>query len=131
MGQTMSGRSRASAKQAGARQERLIADYLAAHVDDRIDRRVKTGGKDKGDIAGLRVHGQRVVVEVKNTARIDLAGWAREAEQERINDEALAGLVMHKRHGEGAAGKQWVTCTLDDLISLITGHRPTTEGKNQ
>ena len=36
-------RSRASAKSAGARFERHIADYLAAHVDDRIDRRVKTG----------------------------------------------------------------------------------------
>ncbi len=123
-------RSRASAKAAGTRQERLVADYLAEHVDDRIDRRVKTGGKDKGDIAGLRVHGQRVVVEVKNTSRIDLASWARETEQERLNDDALAGLTVHKRHGVGDPGKQWVTCTLDDLISLINGHRPTTEGTN-
>ena len=32
-------RNRKSAKAAGARFERDIADFLAAHVDDRIDRR--------------------------------------------------------------------------------------------
>lgn len=117
-------RSRASAKAAGTRQERLVADYLAEHVDDRIDRRVKTGALDKGDIAGLRVHGQRVVVEVKNTAKLALGPWAREAEQERINDGALAALVSHKRHGEGAPGDQWVSMTLRDLAALITGLRP-------
>ena len=124
-------RSRASAKAAGTRQERLVADYLAKHVDDRIDRRVKTGGKDKGDIAGLRAHGQRIVIEVKNTTRLDLGGWAREAETERLNDDALAAVIAHKRHGEGAAGKQWITCTLDDFIALLTGARPTTEGMTE
>ena len=44
-------RSRATAKQAGSLFERSIADYLAVALnDDRIDRRVKTGAKDKGDI---------------------------------------------------------------------------------
>ena len=36
-------RSRASARAAGTRFERAVADYLATHVDDRIDRRVGTG----------------------------------------------------------------------------------------
>ena len=39
----MSFRSRASAKAAGSRFERSIADVLAATIDDRIDRRVKMG----------------------------------------------------------------------------------------
>lgn len=39
-------RSRASAKTAGSRFERAVADYLAEHVDDRIDRRAKTGAKE-------------------------------------------------------------------------------------
>lgn len=43
-------RSRASAKAAGSSFERLIADRLATHVDDRIDRRVKTGAADKEDL---------------------------------------------------------------------------------
>lgn len=117
-------RSRTSAKKAGSKFERDVADYLAEHVDDRIDRRVKTGALDKGDIGGLRVHGQRVVVECKDTARINLGGWASETETERVNDEALAGVFIHKRHGKGQPGDQWVTLTLRDLVSLITGERP-------
>lgn len=105
--------------------ERDVADYLANHIDDRIDRRVKTGAKDKGDIGGLRVHGQRVVIEVKNTAKQNLGPHLNEAEVERINDEALAGIVIQKRHGIGAMGKQLVVLTLDDLIAIITGTRPT------
>lgn len=118
-------RTRASAKAAGARFERTIADSLAEHVDDRIDRRVKTGSLDKGDIAGIRIHGQRVVVECKDTSRVALGSWIGEAETERINDGALVGLVAHKRVGKGDPLDQYVTCTLRDLIALMTGQRPT------
>lgn len=117
-------RSRASAKKAGTAFERLVADFLAKHIDDRIDRRVKTGGKDKGDIAGLRVHGDRVVIECKNVARTNLSGWVNEADIERGNDDALAGLVVHKRLGTADPGDQYVTCTVRDLVALLTGTRP-------
>jgi hypothetical protein len=117
-------RSRASAKAAGARFERLTADYLAEHVDDRIDRRVKTGSADKGDVSGLRLHGQRVAIECKDVARLNLAGWVTEADIERGNDDALAGLVVHKRRGTADPGDQYVTLTLRDLVALITGTRP-------
>lgn len=118
-------RSRASAKSAGTRHETAIAGYLAQHVDDRIERRAKTGRFDRGDISGLRAPGGgRIVVEAKNVSRINLAGWAAEAEAERGNDDALAGIVVHKRHGVGDPGAQWVTCTLRDLVAILTGHRP-------
>ena len=117
-------RSRASAKKAGSSFERQIADYLAmALKDDRIDRRVKTGNADKGDIGGLRHMGHRLVIECKNTSRTNLGGWAGEAEAERINDAALAALTVHKRHGKGQADQQWVTLTLGDLVALLTGDR--------
>ena len=116
-------RNRASAKTAGTAFERLIADYLARHVDDRIDRRVKTGAKDRGDIAGLRHMGGRVVVECKNTSRPNLGVWANEAEIERGNEDALAGVIAHKRHGKGQAADQWVTMTLADFVALLTGSR--------
>ena len=116
-------RSRASAKKAGSGFERLIADYLAAHVDDRIDRRVKTGNTDKGDIGGVRHMGHRLVLECKNTSRTNLGGWAGEAEAERVNDEALAGIVLHKRHGKGQPEDQWVTMTLADFTAILTGTR--------
>ena len=114
-------RSRASAKAAGSKFERDIADHLADRVDDRIDRRVKTGAKDRGDIGGVRVHGQRLVLECKNTSRINLGTWITEAHVEAGNDDALAGVIVHKRHGKGKPGDQWVTMTVDDLIALITG----------
>lgn len=118
-------RTRASAKAAGTRFETEVARYLAdALADDRIERRAKTGSKDRGDIGGVRApHGGRVVVECKNVSRLQLAAWVGEADVERGNDDAVVGLVVHKRHGVGAPGAQYVTCTLDDLIALLTGHR--------
>jgi hypothetical protein len=118
-----SSRSRRSARQAGSRFERQIADYLAAVVDDRIDRRVKTGSKDRGDIAGLRVLGNRVVIECKDVAKLALGEWVREAEVERGNDDAVAALVVHKRRGTLSPGQQYVTMTLADLVALIVGER--------
>lgn len=118
-------RTRASAKAAGARFERQIADALAAHVDDRIDRRVKTGAKDRGDIGGVRaVLGGRVVIECKDVARTDLGGWTREAETERGNDDAIAGVVIHKRRGTTDPLEQYVAMTVADLIAILTGTRP-------
>ncbi|WP_061960638.1 hypothetical protein [Demequina flava] len=118
-------RNRKSAKAAGAKFERDIADYLKDTLqDDRIDRRVKTGAKDRGDITGLRIHGQRLVIECKNEATLKIGPWIREAEVERGNDDALAGMVAHKRHGVGSPADQLITMTLRDLTALISGTRP-------
>ena len=116
-------RNRASAKKAGTTFERQVADYLTQHVDDRIDRRAETGSKDRGDIAGVRIWGQRLVLECKNTTRLNLAGWMNQAEIERGNDDALAGLIIHKRHGNNQPGDQWVTTTLRELTALLNGYR--------
>ena len=115
-------RNHRSAKKAGTSFERSIADCLATHVDERIDRRVRTG-KDRGDIAGIRLHGQRVVVECKNTTRLALGEWMREAEDERGNDDALLGLIVHKRHGKADPLDQWCTFTVRELVALLTGQR--------
>jgi hypothetical protein len=117
-------RNRTSARAAGARTERHVADYLAdALDDDRIDRRVKTGAKDRGDIGGLRVHGQRLVAEVKDVAKTDLPGWTSEAHVEACNDDALVGVVISKRRGTTDPGRYWVHMTVDDLLALLTGQR--------
>ena len=108
----------------GSSFERLVADYLKANGFPFSDRRVKSGAKDRGDVGGVHAHGQGVVIEAKNTTRISLGTWAAEAEQERVNDEALAGVVIHKRHGKGKAEDQWVTLTLRDLVAILTGTRP-------
>ena len=116
-------RSRATARKAGTSFERLVADYLRDVVDDRIDRRAKTGAKDRGDIGGVRIWTQRVVLECKEVSKIALSQWATEAEVERGNDGALAGVVVHKRRGKGRAADQWVTMTLGDFAALLKGDR--------
>ena len=118
-------RNRASARDGGARLERAVADYLARHVDDRIDRRVRNGGKDRGDVGGVRtVHGGRVVLELKDVAQLSLGAWLREAEVERGNDDAVAGVVVIKRRATSDPGDQVVAMTMRDLVALITGSRP-------
>jgi hypothetical protein len=118
-------RSRSSAKAAGTRFERSVANWLAAVLDDdRIDRRARTGAKDRGDIAGLRHCCRRIVLELKDVSRLDLSGWVREAHVEAGNDDALVGLVVHKRRGTTDPAEQYVTCTLGDLVALLTGDRP-------
>ena len=118
-------RNRASARKAGSSFERSVADCFAEWVDDRIDRRVKTGAKDRGDIAGLRHMGGRVVVECKDFGgRYLLGGWLREAEIERGNDDAVAGCVVIKRRGITDPLDQVVAMTMRDLIALLKGERP-------
>lgn len=114
-------RNRASAKKAGAQFEIQVSNHLAENVDDRIVRRTLSGAKDLGDLANVRAHGQRVVVECKNTSRPNLSQWIKEAHIQAANDEAAVGIVVHKRHGVGTPGKQWVTMTVDDLVFLLTG----------
>jgi hypothetical protein len=117
-------RNRRSAKDAGARFERAIADHLAAVLDDdRIDRRVTNGTKDRGDLSGLRIHGQRVVAECKDVTVMALPAWTDEAHVEAGNDDALVGVVIHKRRGTGDPGRQWVTMTVDDFAGLLVGQR--------
>lgn len=59
-------RSRRSAETAGTRFETLIATALATALDDdRIERRSRNGAKDGGDVSGVRLHGQRVVINAR------------------------------------------------------------------
>ena len=115
-------RTRKSAKAAGARFERVVADYLAEEMaDGRIDRAPKAGAKDKGDIANVRMGDHKIVIECKDVARMDLPKWTREAQVEAENAGALVGIVVHKRHGVAKPGQQWCTLTLGDLTRLLKG----------
>lgn len=115
------GRSRQSAKAAGSRMERLVADFLAEQLDDRIDRKVLGGAKDRGDIGGVRTpDGRRIVVEVKDHGgKIQAGPWLKEAEVERHNDGADVGLVVAKRRGNTDPADQIVLMSLMDLVELL------------
>ena len=116
-------RSRASAKQAGSSFERLIADALRdALGNEFIDRRVKTGAADRGDIGGVRAHGQRVMVETKNYGgQIKAAEWLREVEVQTGNDDALAGVAIIKKRGVTDPMDQFVLMDVRNFVALITG----------
>lgn len=115
------GRTLRSAKRAGAKHEADVAAYLNSKLPTRVERRVMGGSLDRGDIAGVEAHGQEIAVECKNVSRVALSQWIAEAHKEAKNCEALCGIVVHKRHGKGDPGKQWVTMTLEDLVAVITG----------
>lgn len=118
-------RTRRSAKTQGTRFETTIARYLATALnDDRIERRTRNGNHDRGDIIGLRAHGQRLIAECKDTSRLDLPAWTAQAHTEAGHDDALAGVVIHKRRGIANPARQWVTMELSDLLALITGAPP-------
>ena len=121
-------RTRQSARTAGSRFERQIADHLAARLPGRIDKQPRTGVKDKGDIAGVTTpDGRRVAIECKNVTRIQLAAWIHEAHAEADNLGADAGIIIHKRHGRSAPDCQWVTMTIADLIAILTNQEGTTQ----
>lgn len=121
-------RSRQSAKSAGARFERQIADHLNARLPGRIDKQPRTGAKDKGDIAGVTTTGgQAIAIECKSVTRTQLAGWIHEAHTEADNLGAAAGIIIHKRHGRSAPDAQWVTMTVADLTAILTNQEGTTK----
>jgi hypothetical protein len=105
--------------------ESRTVDYLRwALDDDRIERRHLTGAKDRGDIAGVRYRGHRIVIECKNTAKPNVTQHLREAETERGNDDALIGVVVQKRPGVGidshdGQARQLVMMTLESFALLL------------
>lgn len=111
------------AKSKGTAFETLIVGGLQQHLGDGVCRRTTNGTKDRGDVHGVYAHGQRLVLELKNHKTMDLAGWVREAETERGNDDALAGVVVHKRRGTTDPLEQYATMTVRELLALVTGQR--------
>lgn len=117
-------RNRTSAKKAGALFERVVADYLADVLDDdRIERRVRNGNKDRGDISGVRTAlGERLVLECKDYGGVYHVGeWLTEAETERGNDDAVAGVVVAKRRGKSDPADAVVFMTLEAFARLVGG----------
>lgn len=111
-----------AAKQKGTRFESSIVGYLQWRFGTRdIERRTLNGARDTGDIAGVKAHGQRVVIEAKNHNRHNLAGWLDEAEIEAGNDDALIGAVVFKRRGTADPADQYVLMSVRSFAALIDG----------
>lgn len=119
----MVSRSRASAKAAGAKHERVVADYLRKHMLRFIDKMPKYGANDRGDIANVETFNELpIAVECKDYGgQFKVGPWLNEAEVERKNLGAVAGIVIAKRRGVSAPGAQVVIMTVDDFIAIATG----------
>ena len=120
------GRSRASAKKAGSKHNRSVADYLKEHVSRFIDKAPSWGAADRGDVVNVETFNQLpVAVECKDYGgQIKAAEWLAEAEAERINHKAVAGVVAIKRRGTTKPGEQMVLMTMRDFVAILTGKRP-------
>lgn len=111
----------------GGRYERELMEYFRS-LDFDAERLRLAGKEDEGDL--LIRHGYegelRTVFEAKNRAGLDLAGWVKEAEDERANYAAHRGLelddvgfaVVHKRKGKGTA-QSYVTLPLYEYLEQI------------
>ncbi|MFE2712306.1 hypothetical protein ACFXKI_10015 [Streptomyces mirabilis] len=102
-------------KAKGSAWERAIVEHLRAVGWPFAERRLAGSTKDRGDIAGV----VGVVIEAKNAARTDLAGWIDEADLERTNDGAWLGVVWHKRRGRASAADGYVTMTGAQFTALL------------
>lgn len=106
----------------GSSFERMVADFLKAKGFPYADRRVKNGSKDRGDIGGVHVHGQSVVIEAKNYGgRLQPGPWLKEAQVEAGNDGSPIGVVVAKRRGTAKPEDQFVLMELRDFVFLLTG----------
>jgi len=123
-GKGVQGRDMSREARKGAGFEQDWVDYVSKRLgDDRIERRVKNGKNDRGDIAGLLIHGKRTVVECKCCKRMELSQWLKEAEIECGNDDAEFPIVAHKRKGCGVKnfGGNFVTMDTDTFLAIIAG----------
>ena len=104
-----------AAKRKGSQAERDVVAYLKANGYPYADRRVAGATLDKGDISGVL----GVTIEIKNHARLDLAGWLAELEVEMKNDNAWTGVVIHKRKGKGDVGQWYATMPARIWLELL------------
>jgi hypothetical protein len=103
----------------GSSFERLMADWFKWRWSRYVDRKVKTGGADEGDIGNFYVGDFEVTIECKNLKSYDLAGAVSEAEAESVNAGTLCGVAIVKRRGKGKPEDQYVVMTAQSFIKLL------------
>ena len=104
-----------ASKRKGSAAERAVVEWLKANGYPYADRRLAGATLDKGDISGL----PGVTIEIKNHAKLDLAGWIAELEIEMKNDGAWTGTVLHKRKGKGDVGEWYATMPAKVWLALL------------
>lgn len=108
-------------KAKGSAAERAVCDYL--NVRGVQAERVPAGSNlDRGDLWIPDLNWP--TIQIKNHARLDLAGWVDDVAIQAVNAKRDAGIVVHKRRGKSNPGSWYVTCTLDTIINIIERRKP-------
>jgi hypothetical protein len=102
-------------KQKGTAAETAVVRWLSGRKWNKIERRSLSGANDRGDITGI----PKVVIEVKNHSRMELAQWVRELEVEISNDKAETGVVIHKKRGTTDVGEWYATLPVQRWFDLL------------
>jgi len=103
------------AKQKGTAAETAVVKYLREHGFPYAERRALHGTADKGDITGCGP----IVFEVKNHAKLDLAGWIKELEAEMVNADVQVGAVIAKKRGTTNVGDWYAVLPVRVLVELL------------
>lgn len=113
-------------KRKGDRFEIAVRDHCRGAGFD-ADRTRAGYARDRGDIhLAATAAGPQVIVQCKNTARLDLASFLRDVADQRTDAGARHGFAVVKRRGVGDVGRSYAVMELDDLLVLLeeAGYMP-------
>jgi Holliday junction resolvase len=103
-----------AAKAKGSKAERDVVKYLQTWFPY-AERRLAGATEDKGDIAGIN----GVCIEIKDHAKMSLAGWIEELKVEMVHAKSWTGVVFHKRKGKSNPAEWYVTMPAQVWIDLL------------
>ena len=81
----------------GTRFESAVAEYLRLATGQDVDRNPLYGSGDRGDLRGLKIKGDPVTIECKNTKKLELSDYLNQVEAEAANNLSDYGVVVWKR----------------------------------
>lgn len=111
--------SGSASRRKGNRAEVEVVRLLREHGYEVETSRAARGGFQSGaDIVG----DFPMVIEVKNQAKMDLAGWWAQAQYQANGKPAV---VIHKRVGKANPAEWWVTMDVATLLRML-GDEPET-----
>jgi Holliday junction resolvase len=106
-----------SEKRKGNAAERAVVQYLKEHGFEQA-RRTQAGTRhDIGDIDGV----PGLAIEVKNHAKLALAEWVDQLEDEIVAKRVPSGIVIVKRRGHADPADWYCVTPLYRMITILRG----------
>jgi hypothetical protein len=99
----------------GAAAENEVVKHLRTAGFPYAERRLTGSDDPYGDVAGI----PGVVIEVKNHATLDLAGWVNQLLEELAAADADTGAVIHKRKGHTDVANWYATLPASLYFRLL------------